>query len=75
MGASVLLAVATLIGVMAVHAAGSANYALPITAGCSLYVAATDLMPEVNREMEVKMAFLVFAEMGLFLLVSRIAHG
>jgi len=75
MGASVLLAIATLIGVMAVHAAGSANYALPITAGCSLYVAATDLMPEVNREMGVRMAFLVFAGMGLFLLVSRIAHG
>lgn len=75
MGASVLLAVATLIGVVAVHAAGSANYALPITAGCSLYVAATDLMPEVNREMGVKMAFLVFAGMGLFLLVSRVAHS
>jgi len=75
MGASVLLAIATLIGVVAVHVAGNANYALPITAGCSLYVAATDLMPEVNREIGVKMAFLVFAGMGLFLLVSRIAHG
>src|SRR6185295_2442451 len=73
MGASVLLAIATIIGVVAVHAAGSAVYALPITAGCTLYIAATDLMPEVNREMGVKMAFLVFAGMGLFLLVSRIA--
>jgi len=75
MGASVLLAVATLIGVVAVHAAGSANYALPITAGCTLYVAATDLMPEVNHETGVKMAVLVFAGMGLFLLVSKIAPG
>ena len=74
MGASVLLAVATVIGVMAVHAAGSANYALPITAGCSLYVAATDLMPEVNRELGVKMAFLVFGGMGLFLII-QIAAG
>ena len=73
MGASVLLAIATLIGVIAVHEAGSADYALPIAAGCTLYVAATDLMPEVNREMGVKMAFLVFAGMGLFLLVSRVA--
>jgi ZIP family zinc transporter/zinc and cadmium transporter len=73
MGASVLLAIATLIGVVAVNAAGSAVYALPITAGCTLYIAATDLMPEVNREMGVKMAFLVFAGMGLFLLVSSIA--
>jgi len=30
-------------------------------------------MPEVNREHGVKMAFLVFAGMGLFLLVRRIA--
>ena len=73
MGASVLLAIATLIGVIAVHAAGSPDYALPITAGCTLYVAATDLMPEVNREIGVKMAFLVFAGMGLFLLVSSVA--
>ena len=75
MGASVLLAIATLIGVVAVHAVGSADYALPITAGCTLYVAATDLMPEVNQEVGVRMAVLVFAGMGLFLLVSRIAPG
>jgi len=75
MGASVLLAIATLIGVIAVHAAGSANYAMPLTAGCTLYVAATDLMPEVNQETGVKMAFLVFAGMGLFLLFSQIAPG
>jgi len=75
MGASVLLGIATLIGVVAVHAAGSANYALPLTAGCTLYVAATDLMPEVNHETGVKMAFLVFAGMGLFLLLSKIAPG
>jgi ZIP family zinc transporter/zinc and cadmium transporter len=73
MGASFLLAVATVLGVIAVHAAGSADYALPIAAGCTLYVAATDLMPEANREMGVKMAFLVFAGMGLFLLASWIA--
>lgn len=73
MGASVLLAIATLLGVVAVHMAGSADYALPIAAGCTLYVAATDLMPEVNHEMGVKMAFLVFAGMGLFLLVNAVS--
>jgi hypothetical protein len=30
-------------------------------------------MPEVNREIGVKMAVLVFAGMGLFLVVSQIA--
>jgi zinc and cadmium transporter len=50
-------------------------YALPISTGSTLYVAATDLMPEVNREKGVKMAFVVFAGMGLFLLVRAIANA
>ena len=55
----------TLIGVLAVHRlGGSVTYALPISAGSTLYVAATDLMPEVNREKGVKMAIIVFAGMG-----------
>jgi ZIP family zinc transporter/zinc and cadmium transporter len=76
MGASVLLGVATLIGVAAVHATGNGlAYALPVATGCTLYVAATDLMPEVNREAGVKMAFVVFAGMGLFFLIRMIAHS
>jgi zinc and cadmium transporter len=50
-------------------------YALPISTGSTLYVAATYLMPEVNREKGVKMAFVVFAGMGLFLLVRAIANA
>jgi len=74
-GAAAMLGIATLIGVFAVHAAGDgAVYALPIAAGCTLYVAATDLMPEANRETGARMAFIVFAGMGLFLLV-RMAAG
>ena len=65
----------TLIGVLAVHLiGGSVSYALPISTGSTLYVAATDLMPEVNREKGVKMALVVFAGMGLFLLVRTIAR-
>ena len=65
----------TLIGVLAVHLiGGSVSYALPISTGSTLYVAATDLMPEVNREKGVKMAMVVFAGMGLFLLVRTIAR-
>jgi zinc transporter ZupT len=66
----------TLMGVIAVHFLGSSGfvpYALPISTGSTLYVAATDLMPEVNREKGVKMAILVFAGMGFFLLVRSIA--
>jgi ZIP family zinc transporter/zinc and cadmium transporter len=75
MAAASLLGLSTLVGVLAVHLiGGSVAYALPISTGSTLYVAATDLMPEVNREKGVKMAFVVFAGMGLFLLVRMIAE-
>jgi zinc transporter ZupT len=72
LAASALLGVATLVGVAAFYAIGEPAFALPLAAGCTLYVAATDLMPEVNREHGVKMALLVFAGMGLFLLVRAL---
>ena len=72
LAASALLGVATLAGVAAFFLTGAKSEALPLAAGCTLYVAATDLMPEVNREHGVKMALLVFAGMGLFLLVKTI---
>ncbi len=76
LAASALLGISTLIGVLSFYAGGSSGRSrLPLAAGCTLYVAATDLMPEVNREHGVKMALLVFAGMGLFLLVRAIAPG
>jgi ZIP family zinc transporter/zinc and cadmium transporter len=75
LGAAIALGGSTLLGVMAVHLiGGSVTYALPISTGSTLYVAATDLMPEVNREKGVKMAVVVFAGMGLFLLVRTLAR-
>ena len=69
-----ILGASTLLGVLAVHLlGGSVTYALPISTGSTLYVAATDLMPEVNREKGVRMAFVVFAGMGLFLLAKTLA--
>ena len=74
LAAAISLGISTLLGVLVVHIAGSGvNYALPISTGSTLYVAATDLMPEVNRETGVKMAFIVFAGMGLFLLAQMVA--
>jgi ZIP family zinc transporter/zinc and cadmium transporter len=74
MGAAISLGVSTLLGVLAVHMiGGSVSYALPLSTGSTLYVAATDLMPEVNREKGVRMAFVVFAGMAFFLLVRMIA--
>jgi zinc and cadmium transporter len=76
LAAAVALGVSTLAGFATVHliGAGLAIYALPISSGSTLYVAATDLMPEVNRETGVNMAFVVFAGMGLFLLVRMVAE-
>jgi ZIP family zinc transporter/zinc and cadmium transporter len=75
MAAAGSLGISTLIGVLIVHLMPAlVKYALPLSAGTLLYVAATDLMPEVNRETGVKMAFLVFGGMGLFLAI-QIATG
>jgi ZIP family zinc transporter/zinc and cadmium transporter len=73
--AATLLGISTLCGVIVVHMVGNGvNYALPISTGSTLYVAATDLMPEVNRETGGKMALVVFLGMGLFFLVRMVAQ-
>src|SRR6266571_3551589 len=75
LAAATALGGSTLIGFLAVHLlGGSVSYALPLSTGATLYVAATDLMPEVNREKGMKMAIVVFAGMGLFLLVKMMAN-
>jgi zinc transporter ZupT len=42
--------------------------ALPFSAGVTLYVAASDLIPEVNKEKGVKVSVGVFLGAALFLL-------
>jgi len=68
--ASVLLGMATLAGVLTMAIGKHAvSYGLPVAAGVTIYVAASDLMPEVNREPGVRMAFVVFLGVaGLFVL-------
>jgi zinc transporter ZupT len=67
MSASILLAVATLLGVLGMHqVAGSVAYALPFSTGVTLYVAATDLLPEVNEERGIRMALIVFLGVAFF---------
>jgi zinc and cadmium transporter len=65
--ASLVLAGATLAGVLGMNRfAAAVAYALPISAGVTLYVAATDLMPEVNEERGVAMALVVFLGVAVF---------
>jgi ZIP family zinc transporter/zinc and cadmium transporter len=65
--ASCVLAAATLAGVLSMHRfAGAVPYALPVSTGVTLYVAASDLMPEVNQERSIRMALVVFLGVALF---------
>ncbi|MGD0801995.1 MAG: ZIP family metal transporter [Terracidiphilus sp.] len=70
---AVALAVATLAGVLVIELIPSwLPYGLPISAGVALYVAATDLVPEVNREPGIHMALVFFAGVGAFLLLRML---
>lgn len=65
--ASGLLGAATLIGVLTLGLAHTGlSVGLPLAAGVTVYVAATDLVPEVNREPGGKMALMVFAGVAVF---------
>ncbi len=74
-GASIVLGLATVAGVLAMAATQRAvDVGLPISAGVTIYVAASDLIPEVNREPGGKMALLVFVGVALVFLLDRFFH-
>lgn len=67
-----VLGLATLLGVLVMRPfAGVLPYALPLSTGVTLYVAASDLMPEVNEERGVRMALTVFVGVALFWLSEQ----
>lgn len=74
-GASVILGGSTLAGVLTMaifrHHVGAG---LPLSAGVTIYVAASDLIPEVNKEPAMKMALLVFVGAGVFFLLDHLFH-
>ena len=73
--ASVMLGMATLAGVLTMAIGKHAvAYGLPVAAGVTIYVAASDLIPEVNREPGVKMALLVFVGVAALFLLDRLVH-
>ncbi len=71
--AVVLMGVGTLagVGVMWLLQAQVA-YGLALSAGATLYVAASDLMPEVNREPGILMPLWVFVGVALMLLFKHL---
>ena len=75
-GASMVLGVSTLAGVLTMALfRHHVSAGLPLSAGVTIYVAASDLVPEVNKEPAMKMALLVFVGAGLFLLLDRLFHA
>ena len=66
-----LLGVATLLGVVLTSLLqGQLKYALPLSGGVTIYVAATDLLPEVNREPNWRVALLVFVGVASLLIMQ-----
>ena len=69
---SVILGASTLLGVLAMRAfAPMLHVGLPLSAGVTLYVAASDLIPEVNKEPGIRMALLVFVGVAVLLLLDN----
>jgi ZIP family zinc transporter/zinc and cadmium transporter len=72
--AAVLLGLATLAGVALTSVLrAQLEYALPLSGGVTMYVAATDLLPEVNREPNWRLAVLVFLGVGILLILKRLS--
>jgi zinc transporter ZupT len=72
---SAILGGTTLLGMIFMFMVrGTVEYALPLSAGVTLYVAASDLIPEVNREPGVGMALLVFLGVAVMLGLKAVFH-
>ena len=70
---AVALAAATLAGLLVIELVPSwLPYGLPVSAGVALYVGASDLVPEVNREPGIRMALVFFAGVSGFLLLRML---
>jgi len=73
LSAACVLGAATLAGVLGMHRfADAVAYALPLSTGVTLYVAASDLMPEVNEARGPLMPLVVFLGVALFWAAERL---
>ncbi len=75
-GGVALLGASTILGVLLTsYIAVLADYGLALSAGVTLYVAASNLIPEVQGGRSWKLALAVFGGAGLYLLASHLVHG
>ena len=74
LNSALFLGATTLLGVLAINLRpGWVHAGMPLSAGVTTYVAATDLVPEVNREPGIRMALVFFAGVLLFFLIRTLA--
>jgi zinc and cadmium transporter len=70
LNSALFLGATTLAGVLVISLEpGLVRAGLPLSAGVTIYVAATDLVPEVNREAGVRMALVFFLGVIVFFLL------
>jgi ZIP family zinc transporter/zinc and cadmium transporter len=70
LNSALLLGVTTVLGAVAISLQPArVREGLPLAAGVTLYVAATDLVPEVNREPGIRMALVFFTGIVVFFLL------
>jgi zinc and cadmium transporter len=75
-GASAALGAATLAGVLTMAVfRHQVNEGLPLAAGVTIYVAASDLIPEVNKEPGVRMALIVFLGVACLFVLDYFFHA
>ena len=74
LNSALFLGATTVAGVLVISLQPSLVKAgLPLSAGVTLYVAATDLVPEVNREPGIRMALVFFLGVALFIVLRLFA--
>ena len=74
LNSAMFLGATTLAGVLVINLQPSWVHAgLPLSAGVTIYVAATDLVPEVNREPGIRMALVFFAGVAVFFLLRLLS--
>lgn len=70
---SYLIALATLLGILSTTLMENlVRFALPFSAGVTLYVAASDLIPEVNRERGVWVSIMVFVGVLFYFITDQL---
>lgn len=76
LNSALFLGATTVLGVLVINYQPTwVGAGLPLSAGVTIYVAATDLVPEVNREPGIKMALVFFIGVLVFFLARLLVPG